>query len=82
MDCFAEPVIRRRFAPTGWLAVTRKERATFSASSPAHAGDPVRRGFSAQALLPLEYWIARSRYAGYAAARWRRAEAAKRQAGR
>jgi len=22
MDCFAEPVIRRRFAPTGWLAMT------------------------------------------------------------
>jgi hypothetical protein len=29
-------------------------------SSPAHAGDPVRRGFTAQALLSLEYWIARS----------------------
>jgi hypothetical protein len=24
MDCFAEPVIRRRFAPTGWLAMTGK----------------------------------------------------------
>src|SRR5262249_2585022 len=22
-DCFAEPVIRRRFAPTGWLAMTK-----------------------------------------------------------
>ena len=22
MDCFAAPVIRRRFAPTGWLAMT------------------------------------------------------------
>ena len=22
MDCFAEPVIRRRFAPTRWLALT------------------------------------------------------------
>jgi hypothetical protein len=22
MDCFAEPVIRRRFVPTGWLAMT------------------------------------------------------------
>src|SRR5262245_53100746 len=22
MDCFAEPVIRRRFAPAGWLAMT------------------------------------------------------------
>jgi hypothetical protein len=58
MDCFAEPVIRRRFAPTGWLAMTRNERATFSASSPAHAGHPVRRGISAQPLLSLEYWIA------------------------
>ena len=26
MDCFAEPVIRRRFAPTGWLAMTRIDR--------------------------------------------------------
>ncbi len=34
--------------------------ATHSLSSPAQAGDPVRRGFSAQALLSLEYWIARS----------------------
>jgi hypothetical protein len=25
MDCFAEPVIRRRCAPTGWLAMTWKE---------------------------------------------------------
>ena len=59
MDCFAEPVIRRRFAPTGWLAMTRKERATFSASSPANASDPVH-GFSALSLTSLEYWIARS----------------------
>ncbi|MGY4475924.1 hypothetical protein ACVILL_003338 [Bradyrhizobium sp. USDA 3364] len=22
MHCFAKPVIRRRFAPTGWLAMT------------------------------------------------------------
>jgi hypothetical protein len=29
-------------------------------SSPAKAGDPVRRGLSAHALAPLEYWIARS----------------------
>src|SRR3954453_5754713 len=34
-------------------------QAPHSPSSPAHAGDPVRRGFSAHALLPLEYWIAR-----------------------
>jgi DNA-binding transcriptional MerR regulator len=26
MDCFAEPVIRRRFAPTGWLAMTAVQR--------------------------------------------------------
>jgi hypothetical protein len=25
MDCFAEPVIRRYFAPTGWLAMTEEE---------------------------------------------------------
>src|SRR5436190_21809457 len=25
MDCFAEPVIRRRYAPTGWLAMTVRE---------------------------------------------------------
>jgi hypothetical protein len=30
-------------------------------SSPAKAGDPVRRGLSVQAPAPLEYWIARSR---------------------
>src|SRR5690242_1615794 len=27
---------------------------------PARPGDPVRRGFSVQALLPLEYWVPRS----------------------
>jgi hypothetical protein len=27
VDCFAEPVIRRRFAPTGWLAMTENMRA-------------------------------------------------------
>src|SRR5260221_990930 len=26
MDCFAEPVIGRRFAPTRWLAMTRLDR--------------------------------------------------------
>src|SRR3954454_7123044 len=26
MDCFEEPVVRRRFAPTGWLAMTLRER--------------------------------------------------------
>src|SRR5260370_40235586 len=29
-------------------------------SSPAHAGDPVRRGLSAQTVASLEYWIVRS----------------------
>ena len=26
MDCFAEPVIRRRFAPTGWLAMMLNDK--------------------------------------------------------
>jgi hypothetical protein len=26
MDCFAEPVVGRRFAPTRWLAMTGVER--------------------------------------------------------
>jgi hypothetical protein len=30
-------------------------------SSPAKAGDPVRRGFSVQSPTPLEYWITRFR---------------------
>ena len=30
-------------------------------SSPAKAGDPVRRGFSAQSLTSLEYWFTRLR---------------------
>src|SRR5205814_3028656 len=30
-----------------------------SSSSPAKAGDPVRRGLSALSLLPLEYWVTR-----------------------
>jgi hypothetical protein len=28
MDCFAEPVIGRRFAPTRWLAMTLRESAS------------------------------------------------------
>jgi hypothetical protein len=32
---------------------------TLRSSSPAHAEDPVRRGFSVQSLASLEYWIAR-----------------------
>jgi hypothetical protein len=34
--------------------------ATHSLSSSAKAGDPVRRGFSAEPALSLEYWLARS----------------------
>src|SRR6202171_5863238 len=30
MDCSAEPVIGRRFAPTRWLAMTKKEETTMS----------------------------------------------------
>jgi hypothetical protein len=26
MDCFAEPVIGRRFAPTRWLAMTKSKQ--------------------------------------------------------
>jgi hypothetical protein len=33
---------------------------SFQLSSPAKAGDPVRRGLSVQSLTPLEYWVARS----------------------
>ena len=28
LDCFAEPVIRRRYAPTGWLAMTGLPKAS------------------------------------------------------
>src|SRR5258705_10936849 len=30
MDCFAAPVIRRRFAPTGWLAMTDRQAETMT----------------------------------------------------
>jgi hypothetical protein len=30
-------------------------------SSPAKAGDPVRRGFTAESLASLEYWVTRVR---------------------
>jgi len=30
MDCFAEPVIGRRFAPTRWLAMTQTTIQTFA----------------------------------------------------
>jgi hypothetical protein len=51
---------RARIRATRWLAMTRQERATFSASSPANARRPVRCGFSVLSLTSLEYWIARS----------------------
>ena len=35
-------------------------RATRKLSCPGLTGHPVRRGLSVQAVLPLEYWIARS----------------------
>jgi hypothetical protein len=39
LDCFVEPVIRRRPAPTGWLAMTELVvRAPPSARSPARRG--------------------------------------------
>jgi hypothetical protein len=42
MDCFAEPVIGRRFAPTRWLAMTPR------------LGFPVNGGHGAAAPLPTE----------------------------
>src|SRR5262245_64977082 len=42
---------------------SRRHDFTFDApllSSPAKAGDPVRRGLSSQSLASLEYWVARS----------------------
>jgi hypothetical protein len=50
VDCFVASL----------LAMTLVEQRHPQSSSPAHAGDPVRRGFSVQSLAPLEYWIARS----------------------
>ncbi|OMH98528.1 hypothetical protein BSN85_39135 [Bradyrhizobium brasilense] len=50
MDCFAS------------LAMTSLCQAALTAViTRAKAGDPVRRGFSAQAPTSLEYWNARSR---------------------
>jgi hypothetical protein len=33
MHCFAEPVIRRRFAPTGWLAMTWRDRGRYASTT-------------------------------------------------
>ena len=38
MDCFAEPVIRRRYAPTGWLAMTARDRDYFGLESGGQFG--------------------------------------------
>jgi hypothetical protein len=54
MDCFAEPVI-------GAHSRDPLARNDAHLSSLAQAGDPVRRGFSAQSLALVEYWIARLR---------------------
>ena len=61
MDCFAEPVIRRRVAPTAVARNDPEGACQRLCVIARNAGDPVRRGFSAQALTSLEYWIARSR---------------------
>jgi hypothetical protein len=42
MDCFAEPVIGRRYAPTRWLATTTGAMDCFAASG-AHSRDPLAR---------------------------------------
>jgi hypothetical protein len=39
MDCFAEPVIGRRFAPTRWLAMTEEDVPdTMNGYFPTHRG--------------------------------------------
>src|SRR5262249_61860792 len=48
MDCFAS------------LAMTWRASPNTTLSSPAKAGDPVRRGLSIQSSTSLEYWVARS----------------------
>src|SRR3954447_7535881 len=45
MDCFASLAMT-------WMVLHHSQL-----SSPAHAGDPVRRGFSAQSLASLGYWV-------------------------
>jgi hypothetical protein len=49
MDCFVP------------LAMTLMVRPHPLLSSSAHAEDPVRRGFSTQSLMSLEYWVTRLR---------------------
>jgi hypothetical protein len=38
LDCFAEPVIGRRFAPTRWLAMTDEAAPILQPSSPGSTG--------------------------------------------
>jgi hypothetical protein len=45
MDCFAEPVIGRRFAPTRWLAMTSHFH-RMSGRHTRESGYPVRRGLA------------------------------------
>src|SRR5436853_2710268 len=45
MDCFASLAMT-------WMVLRHSQL-----SSPAHAGDPVRAGFSAQSLASLGYWV-------------------------
>jgi len=51
MDCFVA------YAPRNDVDGAAPTRLSY----PAHAGYPVRRGFSIQSLAPLEYWITRMR---------------------
>ena len=50
MDCFVASL----------LAMTSTVQLHTQLSSPAKAGDPVRRGFSVLSSASLEYWVARS----------------------
>jgi hypothetical protein len=44
-----------------WLVKRAAKHPNPLLSSPAKAGDPVRRSFSIQALPSLEYWVTRLR---------------------
>ena len=67
-QALAQPGEAHRAAVAGVMGIRAKGRRgvmrakahrTRNSSSPAKAGDPVRRGFSALSLASLEYWIAR-----------------------
>jgi hypothetical protein len=51
---------RGRSRRSGSLRRVERSVHILNLSSSAKAGDPVRRGFTAQSQLPLEYWVARS----------------------